>query len=801
MTINIQSLVWNSNDIEIGGIQKFTIFVSGKTDDGKSMTVRIEDFCPYFYINIPDSFQKRNIDKLFELIKSKLDYVKVDEDGNAKYNDQKYGYSLLKYDLVLKKKLYPFLNNKQFKCMRLIFNTNGAFKKALNFFKYPLYCPGVPRTTFEVFDGSVEHINRFCHIQNISPCSWITIENYHSISSRYVSVNYENVKPNDTITITPALRIFSWDLECLPENTEQFPDSKKPNDIIAQIGITLHTYGTKEFEHHIFTAAKCDNIEEGTVHSYTSEKEMLINFCKFFRKADPDILIGFNTWGFDDKYLWNRLLRHKIDPQFLSRIPEMSPNLDNKKMSSSARGNNDFIFLNCPGRETIDIMVVVQRDFTLDLYTLDHISEHFLGNKKVDLETSELFKKLVGNSSDIAECARYCIKDTILPMDLLNKLNVLSDSMEMAKATFVPISWLLFRGQQCKAFSLISRKARIMGYIIPKLFSSDENFKGATVLEPLIGQYYVPVAGLDFASLYPSIMIAYNICYSTIIESEEMLNFVIENNIPYKEIVITPEKKCYFVQTTDDKGNKLENGVEGILRTILLDLWTGRKETKKLMAKEKDPFLKAMLNGKQLAQKVTMNSIYGFTGASKGILPLKKLAESVTATGRSVIDKTAKIATEEFGGMVIYGDSIPGNELITVNHNDIQIEEFAENIDKEWKEYRGFKIDDESIMTKEYKDTSNLLLYTLTHKGYQRINKVIRHESKNVLYKITALDENTNKIHTVVVTEGHSLIKPDLTTVEAQKLKVNDELYSFSDIPQVINDNNLLNQLYFEICT
>ena len=52
MTINIQSLVWNSKDVEINNIEKFTIFVSGKTDDGKSMTVRIEDFCPYFYIRL-----------------------------------------------------------------------------------------------------------------------------------------------------------------------------------------------------------------------------------------------------------------------------------------------------------------------------------------------------------------------------------------------------------------------------------------------------------------------------------------------------------------------------------------------------------------------------------------------------------------------------------------------------------------------------------------------------------------------------------------------------------------------------
>ena len=366
----------------------------------------------------------------------------------------------------------------------------------------------------------------------------------------------------------------------------------------------------------------------------------------------------------------------------------------------------------------------------------------------------------------------------------------------MAKNTIVPLEWLLFKGQQCKVFSLIAQEARLQKYTIPIYTKThDISFKGATVLTAKKGIYFSPVAGLDFASLYPSIIIAYNLCYTTYIETEEMLEIVKAKGIPYKTIEweeddeITHEKKYFkysFVQYDDENGVVLEKGFRGILPMILLKQWEGRKETKKLMKTETDKFKWAVLNGKQLAEKVTMNSAYGFTGANNGILPLKPIAASTTSLGRSTIKKTAYLAESQFGVFVVYGDSIPPDELVTVKtikskHVDIEIEKLANDMRIPWQEYRGFKVGDVEIRNKEYKNLENSGILTYTHEGFQPINKIIRHSTNKKIYKITAVD-STGKLHSVRVTEGHSLIGKNGELLKAQDAKIGDALYDYTSL-------------------
>jgi DNA polymerase delta subunit 1 len=109
--------------------------------------------------------------------------------------------------------------------------------------------------------------------------------------------------------------------------------------------------------------------------------------------------------------------------------------------------------------------------------------------------------------------------------------------VEMARVTGVPFNYLLSRGQSIKVLSQLFRKANEEGYIIPALkgegwfffrvnkcyllraySGSDEQYEGATVIEPKKGYYDVPIATLDFSSLYPSIMMAHNLCYTTLLD-------------------------------------------------------------------------------------------------------------------------------------------------------------------------------------------------------------------------------------------------------------------------------------------
>lgn len=143
-----------------------------------------------------------------------------------------------------------------------------------------------------------------------------------------------------------------------------------------------------------------------------------------------------------------------------------------------------------------------------------------------------------GNNDDRRRLGIYCLKDAYLPQRLLDRLMCLVNYIEMARVTGVPFSFLLSRGQQVKVrhanfehdFSLVISLQKVISQLfraaLPKNIvipayktagSSEQTYTGATVIEPIKGFYEVPIATLDFASLYPSIMQAHNLCYSTLV--------------------------------------------------------------------------------------------------------------------------------------------------------------------------------------------------------------------------------------------------------------------------------------------
>src|SRR6056300_1660440 len=311
------------------------------------------------------------------------------------------------------------------------------------------------------------------------------------------------------------------------------------------------------------------------------------------------------------------------------------------------------------GRFVFDMMQLVKRELNLDSYSLNNVSKDLLGDKKIDMPPMEIFDRWRRqNAKEIGEVSEYCIKDTILPIQIMDKLKTIPNLIEMAKATWVPLSFLTERGQQIKVFSLMVKTATDHKYCIPTIYSKrdqndeeeQEKFQGATVLEPKKGAYYEPIVALDFASLYPSIMRAHNLCYSTYVFDKASIN---KNFYEYEEFEIEGEKH-YFVRNR--KGE--DNMVFALLPHILKELKEFRSKAKKDMARTKGTPLEAVFNGKQLAYKVVMNSVYGFTGVSKGMLGLKVIASAVTCRGRQMIDETKTTVEGNFeGSEVVYGDT------------------------------------------------------------------------------------------------------------------------------------------------
>lgn len=176
-----------------------------------------------------------------------------------------------------------------------------------------------------------------------------------------------------------------------------------------------------------------------------------------------------------------------------------------------------------PGRLMFDMMHVVQRDYKLSSYTLNNVCTHFLGQQKEDVHHSIISQLHAGSNDDRRRLAVYCLKDAYLPQRLMEKLMALVNYVEMARVTGVPFTYLLSRGQGIKVMSQVLRKCRTEDLVVPtwKAPAQNEGYTGATVIEPRKGFYDKPVATLDFSSLYPSIMMAHNLCYTTLLQRGE----------------------------------------------------------------------------------------------------------------------------------------------------------------------------------------------------------------------------------------------------------------------------------------
>jgi DNA polymerase delta subunit 1 len=212
----------------------------------------------------------------------------------------------------------------------------------------------------------------------------------------------------------------------------------------------------------------------------------------------------------------------------------------------------------------------VRREYNLHSYTLNAVSAKFLGEQKEDVHHSIISDLQNGDAESRRRLAVYCLKDAYLPQRLLDKLMFLFNYMEMARVTGVPVGWLLVRGQMLKVMSQLLRKGKQKHLLLPAMSVeiTDEKFEGAIVIEPKKGFYSEPIATLDFASLYPSIMMAHNLCYSTLVSKQD----VHKNTFSFApdDVTKTPNGDT-FVKSSVKKG---------ILPEILDELLAARKRAK-----------------------------------------------------------------------------------------------------------------------------------------------------------------------------------------------------------------------------
>ena len=619
-----QVLTWETQDTE----DEHLISIFGKTKEGKSVCVTTS-FTPYFFLKLPKKTSQLDVRNL---------YTKIDKTCPE---------CLISYDIVQSKDVWGFQNNEKFIFMQLNFKNLAARRMVNGRLKRTLPDESVK---YKVYESNLDPVLRLMHRTNIQSTGWMDTGDA-CVRSHLALVNidlfcndWKTLKPVDIPETAPFV-VASVDIEC-NSSTGKFPDADVKGDACFQIAVSLTHFGTDvPYDKTCFCYKKTDSDLDGCViKSYETEREMLMAFKEYLMEKDIDIITGWNIFGFDLEYIMKRAVMTGCDQTFyeMSKMKNHSCELVYKKLSSSALGDNDLKILPMPGRFIFDLFHEVKKGYKLDSYKLDNVSKLYLGDNKIDMPPKEMFARFVEEDPvKLREVAEYCIKDTLLPHRLLSKLSILVNLLEMAKATWVPLCYLVERGQQIKVFSLLTKKAREMGFMVPTISwgqYSAEGYEGATVLDAQKGAYYTPITALDFEGLYPSIMMAHNLCYSSMVMDSKY------ENIPG----ITYETFGFY---------KFAQDVPSLLPSILLELKQFRKQAKKDMAQSTGA-LKEMYNGKQLAYKVSMNSVYGFTGASKGMLPCVQIASTVTLKGRSMIDETKAYVEKNFpGSKVRYGDT------------------------------------------------------------------------------------------------------------------------------------------------
>jgi len=693
--LEMQILSWRGYDNN----EHYTITFCGVSNNGNSIGVTVRDFKPFFYLKMPDSVSRSwnkavyktdyktkqssawsKIDLFQEFCQYYIDNLEADE-------------GLGECHVVVgdRKILYPFTDGKKFRFLKITLDTEEAKKRLYYKLKRQLTIPGVcNKDFFKPYEANLDPMLRFGHIREIPMAGWITIpKSCYTITQFYTRCQI-NLLINDSKQIIPMdkmdvsrLVIASFDIECdscatrennahlYPEHKSKcrpvFPDFNNPKDQVKIICTTFKAANSDDIFKHAIVSGQTDEVPEADLLiRCDNEKELFSAWLDMIKKYDPDILIGYNIFGFDDRYMWYRMIKYKMRPAIdsISRLKNVNCSIMEKELVSSAYGTNFFEIFDIPGVYKIDLYVWMKKEEKLESYKLDNVAHHFLGLNKVDLPPLDLFYHMNGTPKQMQECITYCVQDTVLPIKLLEYRKILINLIQMATITRVPIDWLIIRGQQIKVFSQLCYECRKEGVLVPTNDSKkkeQEKFAGATVLKPKKGYYQDGVSGLDFASLYPSIMIADKLCYSTYIPQDDLHRYKSRTDLKIMNIAWSEQ----YDEDDPDKNlqsysfNFVQNK-DSILPRILTKLWTSRKVAKKEMKAAKqagDTNLADVLNGKQLAIKVTMNSVYGFTGATNGFMPMKIIASCVTARGRQLIDQTKSFCESHYDCEVIYGDT------------------------------------------------------------------------------------------------------------------------------------------------
>ncbi len=347
-----------------------------------------------------------------------------------------------------------------------------------------------------------------------------------------------------------------------------------------------------------------------------SEKDIIQGFVELVRDEDPDVITGYNIDGYDIPYVLERAKVNGIESVPLGR--------DGGEAASVAER-----FWRIHGRIVADAWWNAKRELRPKQETLDAVAKLVLGEGKADVDPSNIDAEWAQDSAKVVE---YCIRDAELAGRILDKIAVLAKMMDLATVSKLALDDVLNGRTSTLIDSILIREAdkEHIGVMMNRHERRDTQIEGGYVhtMEPGI---YPWVCVMDFKSMYPSLIISKNICFTTL--SKDGAN-------------VSPTGERFLAREVR----------EGVVPRVLGGLMNQRDEIKKSMKGAKTPEEKAYYDGLQQAVKVLMNAFYGVFASAFYRFTNPKIGASITAFAR---ENTKGIISqlEAEGHKVIYGDT------------------------------------------------------------------------------------------------------------------------------------------------
>ena len=571
-----------------------SIRVYGLNNKNENVCIRVDDFQPYIYFELPENIEWTA--SKAQLLGDKIDFIMREHKPIKKRLDMKYRLYGANLNSKGDKKLFPYLY-----CS---FSNKNDIKKAFYMTKKPLNIIGLGNINLKMHEQDADPILQFVSNKDIPTAGWIYFagkevkkDDKITYCEKEYIVSWENVKKvNNDMVGKP--KIMGFDIEVNSTNPSAMPKAEIQGDKIFQISCVFSRFGETEDDYDIYllTLGEPDPEivgENVTIYMYDSEIELLEGFTELITTENPNIIVGYNILGFDIPYMIDRakfpcLCFNKFDKMGFNKFAHAKEKTI--KWSSSAYGNQEFQFLDAEGRLFIDLLPLIKRDYKMNNYTLKTVSDFFIGDKKDDLSAKGIFKcyrvgtkkEKDGTYSNKAKKAmgvvgKYCIQDTALVMRLMEKIQTWVGLTEQAATYNTSIFSIYTQGQQIKVYSQVYKYCIKNNIVVEKdgyVTKENERYVGAHVFPPVPGLYET-VLPFDFASLYPTTIIAYNIDYSTLVTddsiSDEKCNVmswedhiscehdpkVIKKNKLTKYIDSEKEKLIELRKKRDNKLNKL----------------------------------------------------------------------------------------------------------------------------------------------------------------------------------------------------------------------------------------------------